>query len=161
MTKIEFIEKYGPERYQKLLEEQRVRNHKRFANPEIRAKIRARQREYSKTHKPNYELIAKNKASKMLKDPDAQLEMIIARAVSSAIVAYLGIKQKGFEIHHCFGLKRPRSFLYLAKPDHRKIHSIFGYKNDMCKWNKIRQYVVDSLIPFILVEDSKITFMRK
>ena len=161
MTKIEFIEKLGPERYKKHLEEQRVRNDKRYANPEIREKIKERQRKYSKTHKPNYELIAKNKASKMLKDPDAQLEMIIARAISSAIVAYLGIKQKGFEIHHCFGLKRPRSFLYLAKPDHRKIHSLFGYKNDMCKWNKIRQYVVDSLIPFILVEDSKITFMRK
>ena len=161
MTKIEFIEKLGPERYKKHLEEQRVRNDKRYANPEIREKIKERQRKYSKTHKPNYELIAKNKASKMLKDPDAQLEMIIARAISSAIVAYLGIKQKGFEIHHCFGLKRPRSFLYLAKPDHRKIHSLFGYKNDMCKWNKIRQYVVDSLIPFILVEDSKISFMRK
>ena len=97
----------------------------------------------------------------MLKDPDTQLEMIIARAVSGAIVAYLGIKQKGFEVHHCFGLNRPRSFLYLAKSDHRKIHILFGYKNDMCKWNKIRQYVVDSLIPFVLVEHGKITFMRK
>lgn len=161
MTKIEFIEKYGPERYQKLLEDQRIRNSERYTNPEIKKKIIERQKEYNKTHKPNYELIAKRKATKMLKDPDIQLEMIIARAVSNAVVSYLGIKRKGFEIHHCFGLKKPKSFLYLKKADHRIIHSLFGYKNDMCKWNKIRQYIVDSLIPFILVENAKITFMRK
>lgn len=159
MKKIEFIAKYGPERYEKLLIEQRERNKKRFADPEIRPRILARCREYHKTHKPNKALIVKAHSKRILNDEE-YLNDIIARVVGNAVSAFLGIKKRGYEVHHCFTTKNLKSFVYLPKDAHRKIHSLFGYKNSMCQWNKIRQYLVDNLIPFTLVENAKITFRR-
>lgn len=159
MTKIEFIAKFGPERYEKLLIEQRERNRKRFADPEIRQRILKRCREYHKTHKPNRELIEKAHSKRILTDEE-YLNDIISRVVGKAVAAFLGIKKKGYEVHHCFTTRNLKSFVYLPKEAHRKIHSIFGYKNSMCQWNKIRQYIVDNLIPFTLVENGRITFRR-
>lgn len=159
MKKLEFIAKFGPERYEKLLKEQRERNRKRFADPEIKARIRQRCREYGRTHKPNKSRISEIHSKRIINDEE-YLNDIIARVVGNAVSAFLGIKKRGYEVHHCFTTKNLKSFVYLPKDAHRKIHSLFGYKNSMCQWNKIRQYLVDNLIPFTLVENAKITFRR-
>lgn len=159
MKKIEFIAKFGPERYEKLLIEQRERNKKRFADPVIRERIKERCREYGRTHKPNKSRIAVSHSKRILTD-EKYLDEIISRVVGNAVSAFLGIKKMGYEVHHCFGTKNLKSFVYLPKAEHRKLHSLFGYKNSMCPWNKIRQYLVDNMIPFTLVENAKITFRR-
>ena len=159
MKKVEFIAKFGPERYEKLLKEQKERNRKRFEDPEIKARIRQRSREYGRTHKHNKSRILVSQSKRILTDEE-YLNDIISRVVGKAVIAFLGIKKNGYEVHHCFGTKNLKSFVYLPKDAHRKIHSIFGYKNSMCQWNKIRQYLVDNLIPFTLVENAKITFRR-
>lgn len=159
MKKVEFIAKYGPERYEKLLIEQRERNRKRYDDPEIKVRIRHRCSEYRKTHKPNKSRITRSHYKRILNDEE-YLNDIIARVVGNAVCAFLGIKKKGYEVHHCFTTRNLKSFVYLPKDAHRKIHSLFGYKNSMCQWNKIRPYLVDNLIPFILVENAKITFRR-
>ncbi len=159
MKKLEFIAKFGPEKYEKLLKDQKERNRRRLENPEIKERIRQRCREYGRTHKPNKSRVAKCHSRRILND-EKYLDDIISRVVGNAVSAFLGIKKKGYEVHHCFGTENVKSFVYLPKDTHRKLHSIFGYKNSMCPWNKIRQYLVDNLIPFTLVENAKITFRR-
>lgn len=116
MTKAEYINRYGIDKY-----EQYKEYHKEYMK-ERRRNDQEYQKEYQKEYNKEYRMKDLTIDGKLKDNIRANSNQILFRQRKHT-------KLKDYQIHHCFGYEDPSKFIYIPKSLHYKIHQYLRDNN--------------------------------
>lgn len=127
MTKAEYIERYGIEGYELLMEQHKLYCREYRKKPEVKNHHKEYMKDYNKkpefkNYQNEYRMNDLNSNGKTKSNIRAQSHYILFEQRKHTNI-------KGYEIHHAFGYDDPCKFIYIPKSLHIKIHKYLRDNN--------------------------------